>query len=73
MDENANVNRQAEDDEEIPGVDDKTLEVYEVEELPGVENTEVIPGVGDAEETLEVDDETPNNEAESDEVKDKST
>ena len=39
MDENANVNKQVKDDEEIPGVDDKTPGVDETEKTPGVDDT----------------------------------
>ena len=45
--DNANVNGQTEDNEEIQGVDDKILGVDETEEIPGVEDTEEISGVDD--------------------------
>ena len=42
IDDGANANKQDEDNEETPGVDDK---------IPGADGAEEIPGVNDAEET----------------------
>ena len=40
INENANVNGQAEANEKIPGVDDKTPGVDDVEEIPLMDNAE---------------------------------
>ena len=38
IDENANVNEQAEDNAEIPGPDEETTGVDDTEEIPGVDD-----------------------------------
>jgi hypothetical protein len=67
IDESANVNGQAEAEEETPGVDDETPGVDNAEEIPGVDNAEEIPGVDD--ETSGVDD-GHENEVEPDKIED---